>query len=68
MEKQPSRFELVELFMAKWRDDWNRCFHGTIRRETVDGNPIYMAKLRSMRDISLPKPILSGNWERNLMS
>ena len=42
-----SKIKLTEIFMAKCRNDWNRCFHGTIRRETDDdGNPIVYGKIK----------------------
>ncbi|MCB8999329.1 MAG: hypothetical protein H6540_04575 [Bacteroidales bacterium] len=44
----PSRFEITEIFMAKaGKNGWDRCFHGTIRRETdADGNPIVIGKIK----------------------
>lgn len=34
MDKKKDRLEIIELFMAKaGKQGWNRCFHGTIRRE-----------------------------------
>jgi len=43
-----SRFEITEIFMAKaGKNGWDRCFHGTIRRETdADGNPIVIGKIK----------------------
>jgi len=33
--------------MAKCGNDWNRCFHGTIRRETdADGKPVVIGKIK----------------------
>lgn len=33
--------------MAKAANDWTRCYHGTIRRETDDdGNPICYGKIK----------------------
>jgi hypothetical protein len=41
------RFEITEIFMAKAGNDWNRCFHGTIRRERDEnGNPIVYGKIK----------------------
>ncbi len=41
------RFEITEIFMAKAGNDWNRCFHGTIRRERDEnGNPIVYSKIK----------------------
>lgn len=47
MEKSP-KIEITELFMAKaGKNDWNRCFHGTIRRETdATGNPVVYGKIK----------------------
>ena len=47
MKDKKDRLEIQELFMAKAGNDFSRCFHGTIRRETcVDGNPIVYGKIR----------------------
>jgi len=47
MDDSTDRFQLVELFMAKCGNDWNRCFHGTIRRETdADGKPVVIGKIK----------------------
>jgi hypothetical protein len=41
------RFEITEIFMAKAGNDWNRCFHGTIRRERDEnGTPIVYGKIK----------------------
>ena len=47
MDDSSKRFELVELFMAKaGTKGWDRCFYGTIRRETdADGNPVVIGKI-----------------------
>jgi len=47
-EKDDDRFELTELFMAKaGKQGWDRCFHGTIRRERdADGNPTVYGKIK----------------------
>ena len=46
-EKRASKIELTELFMAKCGNDWNRCFHGTIKRDfDADGNPIVYSKIK----------------------
>jgi len=43
-----SNLEITELFMAKaGKHGWDRCFHGTIRRETdADGNPFVYGKIK----------------------
>jgi hypothetical protein len=47
MEKSP-KIEITELFMAKCgKKGWDRCFHGTIRRETdAEGNPVVYGKIK----------------------
>ncbi|MCB9012414.1 MAG: hypothetical protein H6539_00080 [Bacteroidales bacterium] len=47
MEKSP-KIEITELFMAKaGKKGWDRCFHGTIKRETnSDGNTIVYGKIK----------------------
>ncbi|MBN1182365.1 MAG: hypothetical protein JXB49_08775 [Bacteroidales bacterium] len=46
MGKSP-RILITEIFMAKaGKNGWDRCFHGTIRRETVDGNPVVYGKIK----------------------
>jgi len=38
---------ITEIFMAKAGNDWNRCFHGTIRREhDENGNPVVYGKIK----------------------
>ena len=48
MDKKKDRLAIQELFMAKaGKQGWDRCFHGTIRRETdADGNPIVYGKIK----------------------
>ncbi len=48
MAKWNVQFIITELFMAKaGRKGWDRCFHGTIRRETdADGNPVVYGKIK----------------------
>ncbi len=48
MKKKDDQFLITELFMAKCgKNGWNRCFHGTIKRETdADGNPVVYGKIR----------------------
>lgn len=48
MDDTSERFQLVELFMAKaGRYGWDRCFHGTIRRERDEnGNPLVYGKIK----------------------
>lgn len=47
MEKSP-RILITEIFMAKaGKNGWDRCFHGTIRRETdANGNPVVIGKIK----------------------
>lgn len=41
------KISIQEIFMAKDGNNWNKCFHGTIRRETdLDGNPIVFGKIK----------------------
>jgi hypothetical protein len=48
-DKKDDNIRLKELFMAKagiGNKGFDRCFHGTIRRETdADGNPICYSKI-----------------------
>ena len=45
--KKKNDIEITELFMAKAGNDWNRCFHGTIRRERDEnGNPVVYGKIK----------------------
>jgi len=48
MKDKKSGIELTELFMAKaGKTGWDRCFHGTIKRETdADGNPVVYGKIK----------------------
>jgi hypothetical protein len=48
MRKKKIEIELTELFMAKCgRKGWDRCFHGTIRREQdKNGNPVVYGKIK----------------------
>ena len=44
---KPPKIEITEIFCAKAGNDWSRCFHGTIRRETdADGNPVVIGKIK----------------------
>lgn len=46
MGKTP-KLEITEIFCAKAGNDWGRCFHGTIRRETdADGKPVVIGKIK----------------------
>lgn len=46
MGKTP-KLEITEIFCAKAGNDWSRCFHGTIRRETdADGKPVVIGKIK----------------------
>jgi len=46
--KKELKIEITELFMAKaGKNGWDRCFHGTIRRERdADGNPVVHGKIK----------------------
>ena len=48
MKNKKDKLEIQELFMAKaGKHGWDRCFHGTIKRETdADGNPIVYGKIK----------------------
>jgi hypothetical protein len=48
MKKKDDQFLITELFMAKaGKQGWNRCFHGTIKREPDDkGNPVVRGKIK----------------------
>lgn len=48
MEKKKNmKLEITEIFMAKaGRLGWDRCFHGTIKRDfDVNGNPVVYSKI-----------------------
>lgn len=46
-KKKDLKLEIIEIFMAKAGNDWSRCFHGTIKRETdADGNPFVIGKIK----------------------
>lgn len=47
MEKKLN-IQITEIFMAKaGKTGWDRCFHGTIRREKDEnGNPVVMGKIK----------------------
>lgn len=42
------KIQITEIFMAKaGKTGWDRCFHGTIRREKDDdGNPVVYGKIK----------------------
>jgi len=42
------KIQITEIFMAKaGKNGWDRCFHGTIRRERdADGNPVVFGKIK----------------------
>lgn len=45
--KKETKIEMTEIFMAKAGNDFSRCFHGTIKRETDEnGNPIVRSKIK----------------------
>ena len=45
-KKEKHEFTITELFMGKCGNDWDRCFYGTIRRETdFDGNPVVYTRI-----------------------
>ncbi len=46
-KKKDMNLEITELFMAKAGKDWDRCYHGTIRREVdKNGQPIVYGRIR----------------------
>jgi len=47
-KKKDSRLDITEIFMAKaGKQGWDRCFHGTIKRETDEnGNPVVRGKIK----------------------
>lgn len=47
-KKKDPNIEITELFMAKaGKQGWDRCFHGTITRETDrNGNPVVRGKIK----------------------
>jgi hypothetical protein len=46
--KKELNVRISELFLAKCgKNGWDRCFHGTIRRENdSDGNPVVYGKIK----------------------
>ena len=48
MKKKENKIEITELFMAKaGKHGWDRCFHGTIKRETDEnGNPVVYGRIK----------------------
>lgn len=53
MKENKDRLEITELFMAKaGRHGWDRCFHGTIRREIdAGGNPICFGRIKVLESV-----------------
>jgi hypothetical protein len=47
-KKKDLKIQLTEIFMAKaGRNGWDRCFHGTIKRETdAEGNPVVIGRIK----------------------
>jgi hypothetical protein len=47
-KKKELKIQITEIFMAKaGKTGWDRCFHGTIKREVdSDGNPIVRGKIK----------------------
>ncbi len=47
-KKDDMKIEITELFMAKaGKHGWDRCFHGTIRRDIdEDGHPVVYGKIK----------------------
>ena len=47
-KKKDLKIEITELFMAKaGKKGWDRCFHGTIKREIdSDGKPVVFGKIK----------------------
>lgn len=44
---KPLNIEITELFMAKAGNDFNRCFHGTIKRGYDDNeSPVVYGKIK----------------------
>jgi len=47
MSNKKDKLEITEIFMATAGGDFNRCFHGTIRRSTdEDGEPVVYGKIK----------------------
>ena len=48
MSNKKDKLEITELFMAKaGKHGWDRCFHGTIQRETdASGNPVVYGTIK----------------------
>jgi hypothetical protein len=47
--KKVLKVQITEIFMAK--ADWNRCFHGTIKRERDENeNPVFSSKIYVKND------------------
>ena len=48
MKNKKDNLEITELFMSKaGKHGWDRCFHGTIRRETdAQDNPVCYGKIK----------------------
>ena len=46
--KKPINIKITEIFMAKaGKTGWNRCFHGTIRREIdEEGKPFVFSRIK----------------------
>jgi len=46
--KKQMKIKITEIFMAKaGKNGWDRCFHGTIRRERDEnGNPVVYGKIK----------------------
>ena len=57
------KIQLTEIFMAKaGRKGWDRCFHGTIKREfDADGSPIVIGKIKVLNGFILAQA--KDQWE-----
>ena len=62
-KKKDMKIQLTEIFMAKaGRKGWDRCFHGTIKREfDADGSPIVIGKIKVLNGFILAQA--KDQWE-----
>ena len=62
-KKKDMKIQLTEIFMAKaGRKGWDRCFHGTIKREfDADGSPIVIGKIKVLNGFILAQA--NDQWE-----
>ena len=61
--KKDMKIQLTEIFMAKaGRKGWDRCFHGTIKREfDADGCPFVIGKIKVLNGFILAQA--KDQWE-----